>query len=169
MHPLRIGTLYGVIAAALQLVTAYLQSKVTNHNSIVGIVGYFVLPLVAVYLASHLSGRRERLKLGTTITSGPRATLHGTGAGLTAGLVFVILSSLSALLYVPLKIATSSGGVGGFFHVAGSLLGGIGGIIAWLVIGLLAGTLGGAFGDSLAHKQLKSGAVPPAAPVAKKG
>lgn len=176
MHPLRIGGLYGVLAAVVYVATIYFNrtANPTHPNALVGLIGSFLLPLVAVYLSGHLSGRRERLNIGTTLTSGARATFHGTGAGVTTGLVFVIASVLiSALL---LKVAPGTFAVLGknaftggasFLNGVFTIFNNIGGAIGWVVLGLLTGTVGGALGDNLAHKQLKSAAATKAPAVAK--
>ena len=164
LHPLRTGALYGLIAGILNVVLAYINLKVLpSQNGLLSTVYNIVLPVVAIYLASHLTGRQERMNLGTTITSGTQATLFGTSAGIGTGVVYVLSGALLTWaaqkfsLFQPTDTPTNGfGGVIGTFQT-------IGGVIVWLVFGALAGTVGGFFGDSRAHKQLKNGAVQTAA------
>ncbi len=161
IHPLGTGSLYGLIAGVIWTVLAFVnQPKYLNGNGYISFINNVILPLVIVYLAGHFTGRNERIRLGTTITSGAQSTLFGTAAGLSAGVVFVIVKSL--LGYGVEKIQGST-------SLLGSTLGALSAvalIVIWFVMGLAFGTIGGFFGDSRAHKQLKSGTLQPA--VAKK-
>ncbi len=163
MHPLRIGALYGLIAAVLASATYELNHHVTNKNIWIGLIGGFLLPIVAVYLSGHYAGRHERYKLSTAVTGGLRSTLHGTGAGIVAGLVFLILTELSPLLNKFLPTDFSNVGAlvgGGALGATANVITFVLAFIGWLFGGLLLGTVGGAFGDNQAHKELKSGKVP---------
>ncbi len=154
MHPLRIGSLYGLIAAVVQVATIYVNHKVlSSANGFVGFFGAFLIPLVLLYLSGHFAGRHKRLTEKTTATSGPNAILHGTSAGVTSGLIFIILVGLSG------KYLGSFLGIANAHDVFGSVLGALGfvfALIGWFFAGLILGSLGGLFGDSLAHKQLKA-------------
>ena len=57
MHPLRIGSLYGLIAAVVAITGYIVNHTVFDKNLFVGFIGGFVLPLVAIYLAGHFAGR----------------------------------------------------------------------------------------------------------------
>lgn len=152
-HALGTGALYGAIAGVLYVALAYVNKQFVHGNGILGVTYTAIIPLVAIYLAGHLTGRKERLNLGTTISSGTRSTLTGTGAGITTGVVYVIVSSL--LQYIVNRVA----GTSTFGSEVLGFLAGIGGFIIWLIAGIFAGTAGGFFGDNRAHKQLKSGAT----------
>lgn len=161
MHPIRIGAIYGLIAAVIQVLTVQVNHLAFNTNGQhegngwVGFIGAFLLPLVALYLAGHYAGRHERLNISTTITSGMRSTLHGTGSGIISGLVFIILVGLINKLNLPYKPSDS----GTWGDVLGTL-GYVGGLIGWPFVGILLGTIGGALGDNLAHNELRKGQVP---------
>ncbi len=161
IHPLRTGALYGLISGVIYAVLAYVNHYVLKTpNGYLSVINNFVLPVVVVYLAGHFTGRNERIRLGTTMTSGTQSTFMGTGAGVATGVVFVIVQSL--LLYAIARFTNTSGAVAntiGFLKDTALLA-------VWLVMGLAFGTIGGFFGDSRAHKQLKSGTLQPA--VAKK-
>jgi hypothetical protein len=166
MHPLRIGALYGLIAAVLVNGIFVINHAYLNSSVWLRILG-FVLPVVALYLAGHYAGRHERFQLSTAVTGGLRSTLHGTGAGIVAGLVMVILSQLAIFLNPVLKSLPHDTQFGPGSLVGNGALGagvdvavGILSIIGWFVGGLLLGTIGGAFGDGQAHRELKSGKVP---------
>ncbi len=153
MHPLRIGAIYGFIAAVVQVATIYVNHKLlSTTNGIVGFVGAFLIPLVLLYLSGHFAGRHKRLNEKTTATSGPNAILHGTSAGITSGLIFIILVGLSG------KYLGSFLGIVHTHDIFGSVLGSLGFVLAfigWFFAGVILGSIGGLFGDSLAHKQLK--------------
>jgi len=167
MHPLRIGSLYGLIAAVLVNGIFLINHAYLNSSVWLRILG-FVLPVVALYLAGHYAGRHERFQLSTAVTGGLRSTLHGTGAGIVAGLVMVVLSQLAYFLnplvkglpndtqFGPSSLVGINGALGATLNVAVGILS----IIGWFVGGLLLGTVGGAFGDGQAHRELKSGKVP---------
>lgn len=152
MHPLRIGLLYGLIAAVIQVATVQINHTVLNANGIVGFLGAFLAPAVTLYLAGHLAGRRERMQLSGS-TSGLRSTLHGTQAGLWSGVAFIIFLALAGYLkqYLPYNPQNDTGAVGAV--LAG--LGFIGALIGWFFMGIVLGTIGGALGDNLAARQLK--------------
>lgn len=164
MHPLRIGALYGLIAAVFEVVTVQINHTVVHGNGFVGFIGAFLAPLIVLYLAGHFAGRHERMQLQTTVVSGLRSTLHGTGSGIVSGLVFIILVGLASKFlgqYLPYNPNQSG-------DTWGSVLGGIGyigGFIGWPFVGIILGTIGGALGDNMAHNELKkaAGATPPAA------
>ena len=110
------------------------------------------IPLVLLYLSGHFAGRHKRLNEKTTATSGPNAILHGTSAGITSGLIFIILVGLSG------KYLGSFLGIVHTHDIFGSVLGSLGFVLAfigWFFAGVILGSIGGLFGDSLAHKQLK--------------
>ena len=151
IHPVSTGALYGLIAAVLNVALAYVNQHYAGKNGFLGLIYSVIVPLVAIYLAGHLTGRQERINLQTTVTSGTQSTLFGTGAGVTTGVIYVIVSSI--LTYILNRI----GGSSTLPSSALGVLASIGGLIVWLVVGLLGGTVGGFFGDSRAHKQLKSG------------
>lgn len=160
VHPALIGATYGLVAALINYGTILLNKKVIggDGNGLLGFAGTVLLPLVALYLSGHYAGRHQRLNhLQTSVTSGIQSVFSGTGAGVTTGIVYVVLTALSARLNPVFGIDTSSqfgaiGAIGSFFAV-------VGGFIVWLFLGLFAGTIGGVFGDSRAHTQLKKGAV----------
>jgi hypothetical protein len=158
MHPLRIGIVYGLIAAAVQVLTVQINNQLLNKNGWVGFVGTLLLPIVALYLAGHYAGRHERLNIPTNIASGMRSTLHGLGAGIVAGLVFIILVGVAN--YLPLPYKPSNGDIWGVLGAIGYVLG----LVGWPLVGIILGTIGGALGDNLAHRQLQSGKIQPATP-----
>jgi hypothetical protein len=160
VHPALIGATYGLVAAIINYGTILINKKVIggNGNGLIGFAGTVLLPLVALYLAGHYAGRHERLNhLQTSVTEGIRSVIAGTGAGTVTGIVYVVLTALSAKLNPVFGLDTGSqfgviGAIGGFFAV-------VGGFIVWLFLGIFGGTIGGVFGDSRAHKQLRQGAV----------
>ena len=161
VHPLLIGGTYGLVAAIINYGTILLNKKAIggNGNGLVGFAGTVLLPLIALYLAGHYAGRHQRLNHSqTSVASAVQSVLSGTGAGVTTGIVYVVLTALSANLNNLFDLNTGGtqfgaiGAIGSFFAV-------VGGFIVWLFLGLFAGTIGGLFGDSRAHTQLKKGAV----------
>ena len=162
MHPLRIGALYGLIAAVVYVIGYEINHAVLSKpNGLIGFALTFLVPVVSLYLAGHFAGRHERFQHSTAVTGGLRSTLHGTGAGTTAGLVFLILTQLAQLLPLPASLnwlQSLNWGAGG--AAVGAVLFVVS-LIGWFFGGLLLGTIGGAIGDGQAHKQLKSGAVTP--------
>jgi hypothetical protein len=163
MHPLRIGALYGLIAAVLTVGGFELNHTAfgSKGNGIIGFLFGFLLPIVALYLAGHYAGRHERFQLSTAVTGGFRSTLHGTGAGAIAGLVFLILTQLAQKLPLPVAMdqLQSLGALGTLLGAGLFVLS----LIGWFVGGTLLGTIGGAIGDGQAHRELKSGKAVPAA------
>ncbi len=156
VHPLVIGGAYGLAAAIIQILVVQLNHTALKDNSLLGFVGTVLLPLIGLFLAGHYAGRHQRLAiLQTSVTSGARSVFSGTGAGLGTGVVYVLVSLLvNAFLGSHLPYHTgSSNAFGSVIDAAGATLG----FIIWLVLGALLGTIGGFFGDSRAHKQLKSG------------
>ena len=164
MHPLRIGSLYGLIAAVVAIAGYIVNHTVFDKNLFVGFIGGFVLPLVAIYLAGHFAGRHERYQLSTAVTGGLRATLHGTSSGVIAGLVFLILTQFAPVLnnILPPSAQLNTGTIlgGGVAQGAVETVVFILSLIGWTVGGALIGTVGGALGDNQAHRDLKSGKVP---------
>ena len=159
VHPSLIGGSFGIAVAILQVLAIQLNHTSLNQNKIVGFVGSVLLPVIALYLAGHYAGRHQRLNVLETkagITESFRSVAAGTGAGAVTGLVYVLLTELSPLVEKFLPYTPGSNGL--FGDVLG-VLGNIGGFIVWLFLGLVLGTIGGYFGDSRAHKQLKSGVV----------
>ena len=157
VHPLIIGSVYGLVVAVVQLITIQVNHEALNGNGFVGFAGTVLIPLIGLYLSGHYAGRHQRLnKLKTTVTSGVSSIFAGTGAGVASGVIYVLVTELASsflnshLPYHP----NSSDTFGSTLHAIGN----IGGFIGWLVIGLILGTVGGVFGDSRAHKQLKTAA-----------
>ncbi len=156
-HPTLIGATFGLVVAALQVATIQLTHTVLDGNKIVGFAGSVLVPLVGLYLAGHYAGRHQRLNFhNTTLTSGLRSVLAGTGAGAITGLSYVLLTEVSVFVQKYLPYQPSSNGV--FGDVLGAL-GNVVGFIVWLFLGLLLGTIGGYIGDLRAHQDIKKGAV----------
>jgi hypothetical protein len=156
VHPLLIGGIYGLVAAIIQIIVVQINHTALKDNGLVGFVGTVLLPLIGLYLSGHYAGRHQRLAiLQTSVTSGARSVFAGTGAGTGTGVVYVLVSLLvNTFLGSHLPYHTSStSAFGSIIDAAGATLS----FIIWLVLGALLGTIGGFFGDSLAHKQLKSG------------
>src|SRR5262249_11274558 len=100
-HPALIGATYGLVAAIINYGTILLNKKVVggDGNGLLGFAGTVLLPVVALYLSGHYAGRHQRLNhLQTSVTSGIQSVLSGTGAGITTGIVYVILTALSPRL-----------------------------------------------------------------------
>lgn len=159
VHPLVIGAIYGLVAAILNIATIQLNHTAIKENALLGFAGTVLLPLIALFLAGHYAGRHQRLTKVQANATGlaARSVASGTGAGLAAGIVYVILTQLSQSVsviatHLPYQVSQS----GAWGSVLGTL-GFIGGLFGWLFLGLVGGTFGGVLGDSRAHKQIKSG------------
>ena len=157
VHPLAIGGIYGLVVAVVQLITIQLNHEALKGNGFVGFAGTVLIPLIGLYLSGHYAGRHHRLNnLKTTVTSGVTSIFAGTGAGLGSGVVYVLVTELaSAFLNSHLPYNPSANAAGGS---VGQAFGNVAGFVIWLFIGLILGTIGGIFGDSRAHKQLKTAA-----------
>lgn len=162
VHPMLIGAGYGLVAAILNIVTIQVNHTAIKENGLLGFAGTVLLPLIALFLAGHYAGRHQRLtKIQANATGlAARSVASGTGAGLASGIVYVVLTQLSQSVgfiatHLPYQVNTT----GGVWGSTLGTLGFIGGLFGWLFLGLVGGTLGGVFGDSRAHKQIKSGAT----------
>jgi hypothetical protein len=155
VHPLLIGSAYGAIAAVIQVVVIQVNHGALKSNGLIGFVGTVIVPLIGLYLSGHYAGRHQRLNiLKTNELSGIRSVFAGTGAGLGSGVIYVLVTELaSAFLNSHLPYNPSSSAALGS---VGQALGNVFGFIVWLILGLLLGSIGGVFGDSRAHKQLKT-------------
>jgi hypothetical protein len=152
VHPLIIGGIYGLVAAIISTVGVALNHNATNNNpnGLIGFVVTILLPIIGLFLSGHYAGRHQRLNFPeSSMTGGFRGVLSGLGAGFASGLVYIIADLLLQKVG-PLNVSTN-----GFVN----FLEATAGIVLYPIFGLILGTFGGIFGDSTAHKQLKSGAT----------
>jgi hypothetical protein len=164
VHPLLIGAVYGLVAAVLQYVVVIINhTALSSPNGILGFAGGILVPLIAVYLSGHYAGHHQRMTGLKTDqpTLGLRSTFSGSGAGLTSGVLFVILTQIFSAYVSPALAKVSAfsklSSPSNQFGALSTVIGGatlILGIIGWLFMGLILGSLGGAIGDGLAHRQL---------------